>query len=80
MSNLSQVLSELQNERNRMQREVQRLDGAIAAIGGLVGRGRPGGKSRASGPRRRLSVAARRRIAAAQRRRWAKVRAQKKAS
>ena len=80
MSNLSQVLSGLQSERTRMQREMQRLDGAIAAIRGLVGGSGRSGRATAGGPRRRLSLAARRRIAAAQKARWAKVRAQKKAS
>ena len=77
MSNLSQVLSELQNEKTRMQREVQRLDSAIAAISGLVG---GGGARRGVQQKPRLSAAARRRIAAAQRARWARVRAQKKAT
>ena len=77
MADLSQLLSDLQQERQRKHQEVRRLDDAIDALKGVV-RGK-GARFSAGRPRRRLSVAARRRIAAAQRARWAKVRAQKKA-
>jgi hypothetical protein len=63
MANLAEVLKQLEQERSR-------LDHAIHAISGLVGRNGAG-----PGARRRtrtLSVTARRKIAAAQRARWAK--------
>jgi hypothetical protein len=62
MADYAKVLTELQQERSR-------LDRAIEAIGKLVGKFR--GRN-ANGPKRHLSPAARRRIAAAQRARWAK--------
>jgi hypothetical protein len=76
MSNLSIVLTKLQQERKRLHQDVQRLDSAIGALRGLFGRT----QIRAGGTRPRLSLAARGRIAAAQRARWAKIREQKKAA
>jgi hypothetical protein len=67
MANFAGVLKELEQERSR-------LDQAIRAIGGLVGRNGAGARN-AKRPKRTLSIAARRKIAAAQRARWAKVRA-----
>lgn len=78
MSNISRVLSNLQQERNRMEQELRSLDDAIGALKGLVSRngtslmGRKGTR-----PRRTLSLAARGKIAAAQRARWARVRGMK---
>jgi hypothetical protein len=66
MADLAEVLKELEQERSR-------LDQAIRAIGGLVGRNGTGVRS-SKQPRRTLSIAARRKIAAAQRARWAKTR------
>jgi hypothetical protein len=66
MNNLSNVVRQLQQERARAAREMERLDAALAALNGST-------NHRASG-RGRLSTAARARIAAAQRARWAKVR------
>ncbi len=63
MANLAEVLKELEKERSR-------LDQAILAISGLVGRNGTGPAARRM--KRTLSVAARRQIAAAQRARWAK--------
>jgi len=69
MSDLTQIVSNLEAQRKRAQGEVARLDAALAALRGLGGgKGRPAGAGR---PRRVLSAAARRRIAAAQRARWA---------
>jgi len=62
MANLGKVLTELQQERGR-------LDQAIQAIEKLVGKFRGRNANR---PKRNISPAARRRIAAAQRARWAK--------
>jgi hypothetical protein len=83
MSNLVQIVEELQSKREQLHLELTRVDAAIEALRGVTG-----GKStlkvvpnlNAAKPRRVLSLGARRRIAAAQRARWAKVRAQKKAA
>lgn len=69
MTNLASVVGQLRKERNRAAKEVQRLDSAIAALGGAKYGKRTGSK---------ISAAGRARIAAAQRARWAKVRAGKK--
>jgi len=82
MSNLADVVQQLKKERAQAQRTVEQLDGALKALGGLVGlRGRGGRMGRAqtsSMKRRTMSVAARKRIAAAQRARWAKWKAAKR--
>lgn len=76
MANISGVVTQLRHERERLSRELERLDNAIAALGHIDGRsnGRTAAK-RGRRPRRKLSAAARARIAAAQRARWAKVKA-----
>jgi len=81
MPNLSGMLSNLRQQRTRLQDEIEQLDDAISAIGKLVGRngvGRPRGRR---GPKRgvtrHISAAGRRRIAAAQRARWAKIKQQR---
>ncbi len=77
MPSLTGVLSQLQAERQKMLKDVSKLDHAITVIRGL---------NHTSGnismrPPSRMSLAARRRIAAAQRVRWAKWKAaQKKAA
>jgi hypothetical protein len=59
-------VNELRGERDRLAKELGRLDQAISVLSGLgKGGGRRGGK-------RRLSAAARKRIADAQKARWAK--------
>ncbi len=77
MANISGVVTQLRQERDRLSRELDRLDNAIAALGHIGGRsnGRTALARRGRRPRRKLSAAARARIAAAQRARWAKVRA-----
>ncbi len=78
MANISGVVTQLRQERDRLSRELDRLDNAIAALGHIGGRrnGRTGFATRRERrPRRKLSAAARARIAAAQRARWAKVKA-----
>jgi hypothetical protein len=67
MIDLGAVVAQLKRERDK-------LDRAIAALGG-VGRGKWGSSSSAG--RRNLSAAARKRIADAQRARWAKFKAKK---
>ena len=80
MANLNRALNELRQERNRAEREVERLDAAISVVQGLVGRNhlggnaRPGRTARMGRPHRKMSAAGRRKIAAAQRARWAKLR------
>jgi len=65
------MLKELKIERIRAEREVRRLDAAIAVLGKLAGRNHAGLTLERS-PKRTMSAAGRRRIAAAQRARWAK--------
>jgi hypothetical protein len=74
MANLTGTLHQLRAQRSLAQRQVEKLDEAISAIEGLVG------KSGSSGaPRKRvLSAAGRRRIALAQKARWAKFKAQQR--
>jgi len=62
MANLSGVVQQLKKERERAQKEVQRIDAALAALGSVS----PNGASRT------MSAAARRRISLAQKARWAK--------
>ena len=76
MAILTDLLTQLQAERKRVQSELRRMDSAIRALRGVAGKNH----AARSGVRRTLSLAARRRIAAAQRARWAKVRQMKKAA
>ena len=69
MTNLNKVVSSLQNEYTRLQKEVGRVGKALDALGVA------GGK-KLRGTTRTLSKEARKRIADAQRLRWAKVRKQ----
>jgi hypothetical protein len=74
MANLTGTLSQLREQRRLSQRQVEKLDEAIAAIEGLVGR-----SANSGAPRKRvLSAAGRRRIALAQKARWAKFKAQQR--
>jgi hypothetical protein len=82
MATLERAVKELQSERSRLEKEVERVDAALSALSNLNSRGRRGGRRRAVGkravrPQRHMSAAARRRIAAAQRARWAKLKARK---
>lgn len=76
MSNLANVVQQLEKERDQAQRTIEQLDSALKALSGLDGlRGKIGSGGRAQVPgrkRRAMSAAARKRIAAAQRARWAK--------
>jgi len=67
------ILAQLKAERDRVARQLNGLDTAIAALSGLD----MGGGGIARRPRRRLSAKARARIAAAQRARWARDKRQK---
>src|SRR5437660_5469257 len=68
MGNLSGVVQHLRKERERAQKEVDRMDAALAALG----------SSKSGSPMRRqrrtMSAAARRKISLAQKARWAKTR------
>ncbi len=79
MANLTRVLQDLRSEQQRLQNDLQRVEGALTALVSLNGRGpgRPAGSRTVRG-RRRMSAAARARIAAAQRARWAKWKAAKR--
>src|SRR5215469_1251450 len=65
MMNLSSVLKQLKQERDKAERHLAGLNVAIAAFTGVY-RGKP------APTRRKMSAAAKERIAAAQRARWAK--------
>ncbi len=64
MGNLSVVVGQLKKERERVQKAVQRIDAALAALGSVG--------SNASARQHTLSPAARRKISLAQKARWAK--------
>lgn len=72
MPKLSSLVAELRTERDRAEKELEQLNAALSALGGL---GRANGRSprgRTGKKRRPMSADARKRIAAAQRLRWAK--------
>ena len=62
MKHMSAVVQQLKKERERAQKQVQRIDEAIAALGSLS----------SNGSSRSMSAAGRRRISLAQKARWAK--------
>ncbi len=73
MTNLGQMLRQLQRERKRAENELARLDEAIAVFEKLVGTNSRGAvRSKNSKGTRKLSAAARRKIGKAQKARWAK--------
>lgn len=79
MATLDRAVKELQSERSRLEKELERVNAALSALASLNSRGRGRGRRRAAGrrairPQRHMSAAARRRIAAAQKARWAKLR------
>jgi hypothetical protein len=65
------VLQTLKSERDKLQKDVHRLNVAIKALGGSLN------GERTTAKRGKISAAGRARIAAAQRARWAKFRAKK---
>ena len=71
MANLSGIVKQLKKERDHVQQQLTRLNGALEAFAGVY-RGSNGLR-----PRRKISAKGRASIAAAQRARWAKVRGQK---
>jgi hypothetical protein len=70
---MQSVVSQLQQERARLENELHRVSAALTAFGKVYLQGSKGTRKK-----RTLSAAGRKRIAAAQRARWAKVRAKKK--
>jgi hypothetical protein len=79
MLNLAQVVKGLRAARSRAQKEVRRLEKAIAALGRLAGNYRRQAGRNETGKKRKLTAAARKRISQAQKARWAKLRQQKAA-
>ena len=82
MASLQRAVKELQSERSRLARDLERVNAALNALSSLNSRGRGRGRRRAAGrrtvrPQRHMSAAARRRMAAAQRARWSKLKAKK---
>ena len=69
MSNLTNALQELREERKKAQSQVEKLDQAISVIESLSGGGSSGDGNR---PGRVISAASRRKMALAQQARWAK--------
>jgi hypothetical protein len=66
MTNLTSILNQLEEERNRLSSQLENLTKALSALD-VTGPSRPG----------RMSAAGRARIAAAQRARWAKFKGHK---
>jgi|CZKD01.1.fsa_nt_gi hypothetical protein len=66
MKNMSAVVGQLKKEREHTQKQLQRIDQALAALGGSSSNGT-----------RTMSAAGRRRISLAQKARWAKARTAK---
>ncbi len=80
MSTLDRAVNDLQSERSRLERELQRINAALSALSNLNGSGRVRGRRAGTPtvrPQRHMSASARRRIAAAQKVRWAKLRQQR---
>jgi hypothetical protein len=76
---LVQAIKQLQQDKKRLQDELQRISNALKALNSLGANGRRRRKA-ANGRRttgRKMSVAGRRAIARAQRARWAKLKSQK---
>jgi hypothetical protein len=70
MENVSSIIAQLKQERDRVARQLSGMNAALTAFAGVYG-GSTNGK-------RQISAAGRKRIAAAQRARWAKVRGKAK--
>jgi hypothetical protein len=72
MANVSSIVRQLKQERDRVAKQLSGIDAALRAFAGVYSNGQPSRK------RRKMSAKSRAKIAAAQRRRWAKVRAKRK--
>ena len=73
MQNVSSIVKQLKQERDRVAKQLSGLEAALTAFAGVYG-----GKVKPTRTRRKMSAKSRAKIAAAQRRRWAKVRAKRK--
>ena len=71
MTDVSSIIAQLKQERDRVERQLSGLNAALVAFAGVYG-AKPVRK------RRKMSVAAKKKIAAAQRRRWANFKAKRK--
>ncbi len=80
MATLNRAVKQLRSERNRLERELERIDAALNALARLNSHGLGRGRRRTARgrstvrPQRHMAASARRRIAAAQKARWAKLR------
>jgi hypothetical protein len=68
MGDVSSIIKQLKQERDRVEKQLSGLNAALTAFANVYGRGKPTRK------RRKMSAKRRAKIAAAQRRRWAKFR------
>jgi hypothetical protein len=66
MANVSSIIEQLKQERDRVEKQLSGLNAALTAFAGVYGVGKPSRK------RRKMSAKSRAKIATAQRRRWAK--------
>jgi ABC-type Fe3+-hydroxamate transport system substrate-binding protein len=71
------VVKQLQQERSRLEDQLERVTAALTTFGTVFLHGKQKGRA-GTKKKRIISAAGRKRIAAAQRARWAKVRAAKK--
>jgi hypothetical protein len=71
MSNLSALVKQLKQERDRVERQLSGLNAALTAFASVYSGGKPSRKLR------KMSAKSRAKIATAQRRRWAKFRKSK---
>ncbi len=72
MANLSSIMKQLKEERDRAEKQLSGLNAALTAFATVYGGGKPSRK------RRKMSAKSRAKTAAAQRARWAKFRAKRK--
>ena len=74
MADVSSILRQLKQERDRVAKQLSGMDAALTAFAGVYSNGQPSRK------RRRMSAKSRGKIAAAQRARWAKFKKAKRKS
>ena len=72
MADLSSIMKQMKQERDRVAKQLSGLNAALTAFANVYGESKPSRK------RRKMSAKSRAKIAAAQRRRWAKFRAKRK--
>jgi len=80
MSKLDAIVQQLKTQRDRAQKEMERLNAALLALGTLGNRNGTLRRVRTVQKRKPLSAAARKKIAAAQRARWAKWKAARRSN